>query len=233
MSARTLEPHVLRTWVQVDPGAARGAVREAARDTDDGLRAAAAESAWALPEDEAGEALGRALTDEAAVVRRAAARALPRVASAAGLLARALVDREASVVAAACDAAAELKVPAVKARLEELLGAGDGFVVLAALQGLSALGAVDPVQAERALGHADPEVVKAALALFAERPGTAVAAIALLQHPRWDVRAAAARALEVAGTAAAVAALRHALAREQDAMARQIIAAAAARLGDL
>jgi HEAT repeat protein len=194
------------------------------------LRAAAAEAAPALPDAEAVEALGRALSDESAVVRRAASRVLPRVAGAAPLLSRALVDRDPSVVAAACDAAAELKRPAVKARLAELLHAGEGFVVLAALQALVSLGAVDDEMAALALGHADPEVVKAALSLLAGAPRCASAAPRLLQHPRWDVRAAAARALEVAGSAEALEALKGALLREHDGMTRQIIAAAAERL---
>lgn len=232
LSALPLKPHVLRAWVQVDPAGARPALRQAANDTDDALRAAAAEGVPALPEDEASEALGRALGDEAAQVRRAAARTLARMpTSAAGpLLQRALKDREASVVAAACDAAAELKATATVPRLVHLLSASEGFLVLAALQGLVAMGALDDEKAGLALQHSDAEVVKAALTLLADRPLCFSHAVRLLSHSRWDVRAAAARALEVVGSDEAISALSGAIEREQDTMAKAILEGVLGRL---
>lgn len=232
LSALPLKPHVLRAWVQVDRLGARGSVRQAANDTDEALRAAAAEAVPALPDEEAVEALGRAMSDEAAQVRRAAARTLVRLpaAPAAALLARALKDREPSVIAAACDAAAELKVAAAAPRLGELLSAAEGFLVLAALQALVAMGALDDAKGAVALQHLDPEVVKAALSLLADRPMCTPHAVRLLGHARWDVRAAAARALEITGTDEAIAAVSDALAREADAMARTILEGVLQRL---
>jgi hypothetical protein len=55
-------------------------------------------------------------------------------------------------------------------------------------------------------------------------------AVALLRHERWDVRAAAARALEVSGETSALPALRAAISAEPDVMARAIFEAVAARL---
>lgn len=234
LGAVPMKPHVLRALVQVDPQVARAAVRNAANDGDAALRAAAAEAANILAPSDAVEALGVALTDEAPMVRRAAVRALTRSGRgpAAPLLARALRDRDASVLAAACDAAAELKVPAVAARVAELTAATEGFVVLAALQALASLAALDEAKAVAALTHLDAEVVKAALALTAERPMARAHAERLLFHPRWDVRAAAARALEVTANADVVPRLREAIARETDAMAREILEGVASRLAE-
>jgi len=235
LTALPLKPHVLRAWVQVDPAGARDALKRAANDSDEAVRAAAAEGVTALPRDEAEEAIGRALSDEAAVVRRAAARTLVQLGAKAApaLLGRALRDREPSVVAAACDAAGELKTRAVAPRLEELLVAPQGFLVLAALQALVSMGALDDAKAAVALQHADSEVVKAALTLLADRPMCAAHATRLLLHARWDVRAAAARALEVTGSAVALAAVREAAAREPDVMARSILEGVASRLSEL
>jgi HEAT repeat protein len=55
---------------------------------------------------------------------------------------------------------------------------------------------------------------------------------AVLAHPRWDVRAAAARVLGASGGAANLAAVRAALRDEQDPVARAALADTAARLAE-
>jgi HEAT repeat protein len=287
-----MKPHVLRALVKVDPKRAAAAVKAAAHDSDDAMRAAAAETAAELsrapasfpgplrgrvgraglgpvsselaegdgltppgfvpavtradptsgsaaaeppltPAD-AAELLGRSLSDESAVVRRAATLALARLERtvALPLLTRALRDRESSVLAAACDASAVLGDGAVVPRLQELTQTPHGFVVVAALQALAAHGALDDATGTRALQHADADVVKAALALLADRAACIHHAVVHLRHARWDVRAAAARALDVSADVSALAALRSAIAVEPDGMAREIFERVAARLAE-
>ncbi len=229
-----IRPHVLRALVQVDPRRARDAVRAAAKDSDDSLRAAGAEASTSLDSAEAAELLGRCLNDEAAVVRRSAAHALAGLSLevATPLLTRALKDRDSAVTAAACDATADLRATSLRPRLVELVGAPEGFVVLAALNALSVQGGLEDATGIKALAHSDAEVVKAALGLLADRPSCLVHAKAHLQHPRWDVRAAAARALEVSGDTSALPPLHAAIAVEGDAMAREIFEAVAATLAE-
>ncbi|WP_415835443.1 HEAT repeat domain-containing protein, partial [Corallococcus soli] len=69
-----------------------------------------------------------------------------------------------------------------------------------------------------ALGHPDTEVVKAALA------------VSLVGHPRWDVRAAAARVLGDLGRPECLPVLEQALSVEHDALARRALVDAVARL---
>jgi HEAT repeat protein len=183
---------------------------------------------------DAAELLGRSLSDESSAVRRAATQALARIdrPAALPLLTRALRDRDSSVQAAACEASAVLGEPAVVPRLIELTQVPHGFVVIAALQALAAHGALDDATGAGALEHADPDVVKAALALLADRALSVPHALNHLRHARWDVRAAAARALEVSADAAALAALRSAIAVEPDGMAKEIFERVAARLAE-
>jgi HEAT repeat protein len=54
--------------------------------------------------------------------------------------------------------------------------------------------------------------------------------VALLSHPAWDVRAAAARALATSGDRAALPAIHQALENETDSLARELLLAAAAAL---
>jgi HEAT repeat protein len=290
-----MRPHVLRALVRVDPARAAAAVREAAHDSDEAMRAVAVEAAATLgvrartddaeatpsgsgtepsrtargdgtaaatfgrSSEEAAadsgepltepthlptgvgvssvdvaELVGRGLGDEAAMVRRAAARALPRLErdAALPLLSRALQDRDPSVLAAACDAVAVLDAPDVDVRVDALTGSADGFVVIASLNALAAGGVLSDVTGARALVHSDPEVVKTALALLADRAFCAAHASTHLRHARWDVRIAAARALEVSADAQALGAVRAALAVESDRMAKEVLESVAQRLAE-
>ena len=70
-------------------------------------------------------------------------------------------------------------------------------MVVAALHALAALGPVPAATLERALAHADPEVVKEAVLAAARVPGADGLRLlrAAAASPRWDVRRAAARAM--------------------------------------
>jgi HEAT repeat protein len=83
---------------------------------------------------------------------------------------------------------------------------------------------------EAALRHPDSEVVKEALLASAPRPEGVAVAQRLLSHSLWDVRAAAARVLAMAGRSDSIPDLQAALKREQDAMAREALAEALSAL---
>ncbi|MCA2979918.1 MAG: PBS lyase, partial [Myxococcaceae bacterium] len=77
-----------------------------------------------------------------------------------------------------------------------------------------------------ALAHPDGEVVKQALAAGASSRAVVAAAAGALAHPRWDVRAEAARALAAGGGAEHLPALRAAAGREVEPLAHQALVAA-------
>ncbi len=227
---RRPRPHALRAFAQVaEPAQALAMLRRCAHEADDRVRAAAAEASASLGV----ELLSTALADESALVRRAAARAICRLsaADALPLLRRALQDREPAVLTCAAAAAGETGAVEVAARLEQLVP-GDGAVALAALGSLASLGVLSTPLLEQAVHHPDAEVVKAALSLAAGRPEGVKLAIEQLQHPRWDVRVAAARTLAVSGGRETLIPLHAALERETDALARELMIASAASLAE-
>ena len=82
----------------------------------------------------------------------------------------------------------------------------------------------------RALAHPDGEVVKQVLTEGASARVVVEAAAWALSDPRWDVRAAAARALEIGGGAGERALLEAAAQRETDPLAHQALVQAAKAL---
>jgi HEAT repeat protein len=102
-----------------------------------------------------------------------------------------------------------------------------------AVRALTKLGTVGAGVLWDALSHPDAEVVKAALAALASAEDSAdgaALAVSLLGHPRWDVRAAAARVLGGLKQPECLPALEHALSAEQDALARMALSDAVSRL---
>lgn len=175
-------PRLLAALRAADPGLRRaaaaavaqlGSAREtvdalvfALADEDPGARAAAAEGLGALGARDAVPALEGACRDQHAAVAGAAARALGR-----------LRDGRPALRALASHAEGALALPALEALALFDDPADDELFVAAA-------------------AHRDPEVVKAAIAALARRPRPACVEVVrrALEHPRWDVRLAAAQA---------------------------------------
>lgn len=218
-----LQPYVVRAWAEVVGAGARPVLSRALHDERDELRAAAVEAAVFVAD---APALVRAgLMDESPRVRRAAARALAALSSpeAGPLLSHALADADASVVALACLAAPHHPHVDTAERLKELTRHSDASVALSALDGLAAVGPLPVELLLRALEHPRPEVTRRVFELGADRPELVAPAVAALGHPRWEVRAAAARLLAVAGPPSSLEALRDALERERDEVARELM----------
>ncbi|MDQ3263403.1 MAG: PBS lyase, partial [Myxococcota bacterium] len=128
-------------------------------------------------------------------------------------------------------------------QLEQAAGDPDGQVASHAIRALVRLQALGPELLWTASRHADPEVVKEVLAGAASLVEGERLALSLLADPRWDVRAAAARALGSAGTGSlgsagssagsgsALAQVRAALNTEADPLVRQCLAETARVLG--
>jgi HEAT repeat protein len=194
---------------------------------DDRLRTAAAAAMSALGargmlREQDLPALAEALRDPARQVRGAAARAFAdlsrvraerREGSSRFILAvgrpvldalrDALHDPEPAVQASAAEALGGCGMSEYAAALEEMVAdpAAPPVVLLAALRGLSTLGAPSAAAVARALRQPDSEVVKEAVAAAARLPGDAGTALlreAALSE-RWDVRHAVARAVAERG----------------------------------
>ncbi|MBX5482314.1 MAG: HEAT repeat domain-containing protein, partial [Myxococcaceae bacterium] len=196
------------------------------------LRAAAAEAAGEAGGEGMSELVRLALSDESVQVRAAAARVLGRLSAeeAVPLIRVALADEEAEIVAAAIEAAADARAPELAPRLRELVGASDSLTAIRALRALAQLGELDAPTFTRAVAHADPEVVREALIAGAALPEAEAHGRALLSHPRWDLRATAARVLASSGGAGAAEAVARALEREPDALVREALEEACAQL---
>ena len=109
----------------------------------------------------------------------------------------------------------------------------DAFAVReAADKHLRDLGMLALPQLVKACRHPDPEVAKEALACGAALPESVTVALELLAHPRWDVRAAAARVLGSSGGASCLKAVAAALSVESDPVARKALDEAAQRLAE-
>ncbi|MFZ5468968.1 MAG: HEAT repeat domain-containing protein [Myxococcota bacterium] len=231
-AAAPTSPHVVLALAQVAGTEALPVLKSALRHADFAVRAAAAEAVCEVGGEEAWALAQHALADEAAPVRQAAARALGKLsgAQAASLLKVALGDEDAAVQVAAIAAAGDAGAVDVGEALERLVDAPDGLCALEAVRSLERLGRFTPAALARAVRHPDPEVVKAALAAGAWMPEGVAEAVARLSHPRWDVRAAAARVLGDSGGAESRPHLQEALAREADPLARLALEEAAAKL---
>lgn len=221
-----LQPHVVRAWAEVVGPEARPVLQRALHDERDDVRAAAVEASVAVPEAPAMVRGG--LMDESPRVRRAATRALASLPTpeAAPLLAHALIDADTSVLALACQAAAHHPGADAAERLRELSRHAEAAVALAALDSLATTGQLTVELLLRALEHPGPEVTRRVFELGADQPEVATRALAALAHPRWDVRAAAARLLAVSCPEGCLDALRDALERETDDVARDRLEAA-------
>ncbi|HTN52899.1 MAG TPA: HEAT repeat domain-containing protein, partial [Anaeromyxobacter sp.] len=157
-----------------------------------------------------------ALSDPAWSVRAAAARSYVEVARAArggpgkaggrGLgervlaaLKERLADPEPAVRAAAVEALGAIGDPELAAVVADLARGPDAqpLVVVAALRALVELGPPPADVVSRAAGHADPEVVKEAVAAAGRLTGPEGDRLLreAARSPRWDVRQAAARAM--------------------------------------
>jgi HEAT repeat protein len=220
------------------------ALRQAAGSPDAPIRVAAIEAMAALRLAAGGELVAHRLADEDAAVRAAAARALavfdmPETRRA---LRAALTDDDPQVASAAATSLGSMgareAVPDLLA-LFDLRGGEEGgpgvLPVLAAVRAVTRLGGLDAAALARALAHADSEVVKEALAAAPSVPGAATAILRVAEHARWDVRAAAARALGATGDRAVIEALQKLAAKENDRIAAaafaQAIQSLAARPG--
>lgn len=226
-----LRPHVVRAWGEIMGPLSNDVLKRALHDPEETVRAAAAEASFFTKDSVT--VLQAALMDESALVRRAATRTVARLSPAQGqpLLARALKDSDATVLAIACAAAGALAHREAMPRLVELTRHPDPAVVLAALEGLSLMSRLSDELLLRAAGHADAEVIKLSFSLGADRPLLMDKATAALLHPRWDVRVAAARLLAVSAGREALGPLQDAVARETgDGVAHELLAEAVEKL---
>jgi HEAT repeat protein len=207
-------------------------LRQLSRDAEPTWRAAAVVAAGEV-DGAVGRELSRAaLADEAVPVRIAGVRAMGRLGGpeAGALLRPALHDEDVSVRLAAVEAVGESGAVERAGDLESLARHPDGALAVAAVRALSRLGMAGPRVLSQAAGHPDAEVVKAALSAGAMTEAGVALALSLLAHPRWDVRAAAARVLGDAGGPECLGAARQALEAESDALARQTLSDAVERL---
>ncbi|QSQ24935.1 HEAT repeat domain-containing protein [Pyxidicoccus parkwayensis] len=208
------------------------ALRQLARDAEPTWRAAAVEAAGEVDGAVGRELARAALADEAVQVRAAGVRAMGRLGGpeAGALLRPALHDEDASVRLAAVEAVGESGATDRASELEALVRHPDGALAVAAVRALARLGMAGPGVLMDAAAHPDAEVVKAALSAGALSAVGVELAVALLGHPRWDVRAAAARVLGDAGGPERLDVARRALEAEADALARQTLSDAVERL---
>lgn len=206
-------------------------------DPDPGVRLLAARALGQITgEHEGTAALILALHDDDPGVRAAACRGLGQLgaAEAAPALLVASRDVHPSVRAAAVQALVTLDNPIALARLREVVLADAApVVVIQAIAGLSRSGSDQDLVLLMSLTRAhDHEIVKAAARGLARRSAhrATAAVLGLLEHPRWDVRWAAAEALAERGDPTALAPLRRVHAVEPDPLVRQVLAAATQRL---
>lgn len=226
-----LRPHVVRAWAEIVGAKAHDVIKKALHDANEAVRAAAVEGALFTRKDTVAT-LQAAMLDESALVRRAATRTIGKLAAAEGhpLVARALADADETVLALACTAAGQLSYRDGADRLDELSRHSAAAVALAALEGLALMGRLTDELLLRATGHSDAEVLKLAFALGGDRSLLIPKAVPALDHSRWDVRVAAARMLSVAAGREVLAALQDAVAKEADAVARELLDEAAQSL---
>ncbi|MBJ6765125.1 HEAT repeat domain-containing protein [Myxococcaceae bacterium JPH2] len=226
--SRRATPAAVAVLGRVGGALALPVLRRLARDAEPAWRAAAVEAAGEVDFRAGGELARGALADEAAAVRIAAVRATGRLGGpdAAALLRPALADEDLGVRLAGVDAVGECGALERVPELEMLARHEDGALAVQAVRALARLGAAGPEVLRGAAGHADSEVVKAALAAGAGTPPGWTLAEALLGHAEWDVRAAAARVLgdvEGPGAEEALRLAQRALGAETDSLARRAL----------
>jgi len=209
-------------------------LRRALRDPDPLVRAAAADAAALVGIEECLDLIRLALLDEVPRVRAAAVRALGKLAlpASTALLEHALADEDAGVQAEALEAAGECGATALLPLILARVQGPEPLLAIRAVRALGRLGGISPEAMRAAARHPDPEVIKEALMGGAPLPESVTVAAELLSHARWDVRAVAARVLGASGGADCLRAVRAALAREEDPVAREALVAAAARLAE-
>lgn len=229
---RRPSPPAVAAYAHAGGTTALPTLRKLGRDADPLLRAAALDAAMDVDPAVGLELARGALTDEAAPVRAAGARAIGRVGdSAAGtMLKRALQDEDIAVQLAAVDALGECGSTDRVPELEALVSHLDGALAGRAVRALARLGQARPEVLREAARHSDAEVVKAALQAGAVSAEGVSLAVELLRHPGWDVRATAARVLGDSGGRESLEAVRAALSAEQDALARRALSDAVERL---
>lgn len=205
-------------------------LRRLARDEDPRWRAAAVDVAGEVDGGVGRELARAALADEAAPVRAAGVRAMGRLggSDAGALLRPALQDEDVFVRRVAVEAVGESGASDRAADLEALVRHPDGALARASVRALSRLGLMGMRVLREASEHPDPEVVKAVLSAVSGE-GLALA-VSLLEHPHWDVRAAAARVLGESGGPECLEPVRRALEAETDVLPRQALADAVARV---
>lgn len=208
-------------------------------DGEPGVRLLAARALGQIRGDHEGvAALCLALHDADAGVRAAACRGLGQLGAqeAAPALLAASRDANAGVRATAVHALVELDNPIALARLREVVLADEApAVVIQAITGISrSCSDQDLVMLMSLCRASDHEVVKAAARGLSRCPAhrATAAVLGLLDHPRWDVRWAAAEALAERGDPTALAPLLRVQAVEPDPLVRQVLSAAAARLAE-
>lgn len=222
----------VKALAQIEPEALRPLLKMLCRDADASVRAAAIRAASELGSEECLEAARLGLSDETAVVRAAAAKSVGGCGAgeATALLLRALGDEDPSVRLAAIEASVTQRDDGLAARLETFVRGEDGLLAARALRTLSRLGKVNPGLLNEAARHPDPEVVKEALSAAALTPGAPGLALTLLEHPRWDVRAAAAQVIAAAGDRDLGDRLKAQLGREADPLVKKALAEALRRI---
>jgi HEAT repeat protein len=187
--------------------------------------------------DAAGDAVVFALADEEHEVKLAAVRALGRLRRADPLLEVIAHTRDPVLTATALRALGDADPHRALAAARPLVTHADPAIASAAVEAVghfasprapSQIAAACEDALFSALEHAEPEVVKLALALVGERPGARVLArLGLcLDHASWEVRRVAAELLGQDKSAAAQALLRARYEREQDPIVRDAIASA-------
>ncbi len=203
-------------------------LRRTVRHPDPHVRAASIEGASEIGCEAVMELAGIGLADGAPVVRCAAARGLAAVAAdvCQPLLRRALVDSDAWVQATAIESAGENASIQLSPQLEQLAASVDGLRAARAVRALARMKSLSLELWRSAISHRDPEVIKEALLAAPTNPECAAAAVELLAHDRWDVRAAAARALSASHRPDLRLLLSAALERETEALAREALAEA-------
>jgi HEAT repeat protein len=207
-------------------------------DPDPGLRLVAARALGQIPgEHEGARALAVALRDDDPAVRAAVCRSLGQLGGAESLPALLHASRDASALVRATAVQALVQQDDAQAlpRLREVVQAdASSAVIIQAIDGLSRSDADQDLVLLMTLTRAsDHEIVKAAargLSRIKSHRATA-AVIGLIDHPRWDVRWAAAEALAERGDPTALAPMRRQQAVEPDPLVRQVLSAATSRLG--
>ncbi|GHG83394.1 HEAT repeat domain-containing protein [Comamonas sp. JC664] len=230
--ARKRSPAAVAALARIGSAWAVPVLKRLSRDTAPEWRAAAVMAACELEGDVGREWVYAALADESVQVRIAGARALARLggAEAGAILSPALRDEDLSVRIAAVQAVGDCGALDRVPDLVALTRHTDGALAVAAVRALARLGAAEPDVLRAAASHSDVEVVKAALAVGAETAAGVAMALALLHHPRWDVRTAAARVLGDSAGPESLPAAREALEAESDALALQALSEAVERL---